>query len=200
MKIFSFKILLIASVIGITGCATSSSPSKPNSMIKSIESSSTNDLPIQKTNISQKFQFYKANLSVTQLIDSDAKYHSDKELELLLNEKLNNLLKKDNLLSTHIDANFLMIDAIYERRFIGDKTPIPSSSLSYPSYKYTIDVQNHTKSIAKVDKSKFSYKGNLSLTKRIIAKKLNNKTDEIQFINALANSIFEEIKNIHKKY
>ena len=189
MKNFSLKVLLIALVIGITGCTTPSTPTTQTTPVTT---------KIEKK-ISKKFQFYKANLDVTQLIDSDKKYHSDKELELLLNEKLRSLLEKNNLLSTKIDANFLMIDAVYERRFVGDKTPIPSNSLSYPSFEYTIDVKSHSKSLIKIQKSKFPFKGNLTLTRQIIAKKLNLKADEIQFIDALANSIFNDIKNLHKK-
>jgi len=187
MKNFSLKVLLIALVIGITGCAT---PTTPTDTKKAVTK--------EKAKISKKFQFYKADLSVTQLIDPDANYHTDKELERLLNEKLHHLLKQNNLLSTQTNTNFLMINATYERRFVGDKTSIPSSSLSYPSFKYTIDIKSHSKTLVKIEKKKFSFKGNLALNKQVIAKKLNKKTDEIQFINALADSIFKDIKNLQK--
>lgn len=203
MKKFSLKVLLAALVVGITGCTTPNTPKPLTQTPITTKASSITSTAVQsdsiansQIDISKKFQFYKANLSVTQLIDLDTSYHTEKELELLLNEKLRNLLEKENLLSTHINANFLMIDVIYERRFIGDKTPIPTTSLSYPSFEYTIDIKSHSKSLTKIDKSRFSYKGDLALTKRVIGKKLNKKSDEVQFIDALANNIFEDIKNL----
>ncbi len=189
MKKFSLKVLFITSIIVFTGCAIPSTPS----------SSNTHNAPTKistKIDKNKQFQIYKIPLSVTQLIDSDKKYHSDKELELLINEKLIALLKKENYLTTKTDANIIMITVSYERRFVGDKTPIPSTSLSYPKFEYSIDLHNQTKSIAKIKKSKYSYKGNLALTKKVISKTLDKKTDEMQFIDALVNSIFNDIKNL----
>lgn len=203
MKKLILKVLLATLIITLTGCTTPDTPEDlPNKSLTTTNLSSTSTsiepkfIPALKIDVSKKFQFYDINLSVTQLIDLDTSYHSDKEIAQLLNEKLRNLLKESNLLSTHINANFLMIDATYERRFVGDKTPIPTTSLSYPSFEYFIDIQNHTQSLNKIRKSKFSYRGTLKLTKQVIGKKLNSKLDEIQFINAFANSIFNEIKDL----
>ena len=65
----------------------------------------------------------------------------------MLNKKLHSLLEENNLLSTQKSMNTLVINATYKRKFVGDETPLPSDSLAYPHYQYTINVKNDSKSL-----------------------------------------------------
>jgi hypothetical protein len=179
MKKFSLKVVLIILIIGITGCGSSNTPSVP------------------KVKTSKEFQFDKVNLNVTQLVQPDISYHSNEELEQMLNKKLHSLLEENNLLSTQTDMNTLVINATYERRFVGDETPIPSDSLAYPHYQYSINVKDHTKSLTKIEKSNLIYQGGFTLNLQVMAGTLRDKKYEIQFINALANTIFKDIERLH---
>lgn len=181
MKKFSLKILLaVVAIITISGCGATGTPSVP------------------KVKTTEKFQFEKVNLNVTQLVQPKIVYHTKEELSEMLNKKLTSLLKENNLLSTQKDMDKLVINAIYERRFVGDETPMPSDSLAYPHYTYTIDVENNSKSLIKVKKENLTFSGGFSLNLQMMAGTLRDKKYEVEFINALANAIFEDIKNLQK--
>jgi hypothetical protein len=180
MNKFSLKVLLaIVTVINISGCGET-----------------TPSVPQVKT--STKFQFNEVNLKITQLIQPKITYHTEEELKMMLTKKLHSLLKENNLLSTQKSMNTLVINAIYERRFVGDETPLPSDSLAYPHYQYTINVKNNSKSLLKIKKDKLTYQGGFSLNLQVIAGTLRDKKYEVQFINALANTIFEDIKQLNQ--
>jgi len=134
---------------------------------------------------------------VTQSVQPKITYHTKEEFSKMLNTKLTSLLKENDLLSTQKSMNTLVINAVYERKFVGDGTPFPTDSLAYPRYKYTIDVKNDAKSLVKVQKENLVYNGGFSLNLQVIAGSLRDKKYEIQFINALATRIFEDIKDLH---
>jgi len=179
MKKFSLNVILTILIISIAGCGSSNTPSVP------------------KVKTSKEFQFDKVKLKVTQLIQPDITYHSSEELEQMLNKKLHSLLIENNLLSTQTNMNTLVINASYQRRFVGDETPIPSDSLAYPHYQYTIDIKDNTKSLTKIEKNDLTYQGGFSLNLQVMAGTLRDKKYEIQFINALANTIYKDIENLH---
>ena len=127
----------------------------------------------------------------------DISYHSGEELELMLNKKLHRLLEENNLLSTQTNMNTLVINATYERRFVGDETSISTDSLAYPHYQYSINVKSHTKLLTKIKKIDLTYQGGFTLNLQVIAGTLRDKKYEILFINALANTIFKDIERFH---
>ncbi len=179
MNKFSLKVLLaIVTVISISGCGAT-----------------TPSVPQVKT--SEKFQLNEVSLNVTQLVQPKITYHTEEELKMMLNKKLHSLLKENNLLSTKKSMNTLVINVIYKRKFVGDETPLPSDSLAYPHYQYTINVKNDSKSLLKIKKDELTYKGGFTLNLQVMAGTLRDKKYEIQFIDALANTIFEDIKQLN---
>ncbi len=183
MKRLGVALLLIAIM---TGCSAMQEP-------KAVKP----DTP--KVTLSNKFQFQKATLHLSELIDMDAAYHTEKELQELLNRQLQRLLENKKLLTEDKRANTLVIKVDYERRFVGDKTPIPSSALAYPSYAYSIDVMDHDKRLTNVTQKKKSFKGGLAMSKQVITKALNDKRHENTFINALARDIVASVQALQKE-
>ena len=149
---------------------------------------------VPKVMLTNKFQLQTATLHLSELIDAEPSYHTEKELQELLNMQLKRLLENKKLLTEDKRANTLVITVNYERRFVGDKTPIPSSALAYPSYSYAIDVMDHDKLLTKATQKKKSFKGGLAMSKQVITKALNDKRYENTFINALARDIVKSIQ------
>lgn len=178
MKKLSLSLLLVAIILGITGCG-SSSPSVP------------------KIIATEKFQFTSAKLNLSQLVKTKIVYHTQKELENILNDKLLKLLKKDGLLSDNISMNKIIVNANYERRFVGDETPVHTDSLGYPNYSYSIDIREAKKSLGTINKNNLVFNGGFVMNLQVIAGTLRDKKYELEFIDALANTIFEEIQNIN---
>ena len=178
MKKLSLSLLLIAILVGITGCSKNS-PSAP------------------KIKATEKFQFLNAKLNLSQFVKTKIVYHTKEELETILNNKLTKLLKDNELLSTDIKMNKLVINANYKRRFVGDKTAISTDSLAYPNYSYTINLVNNNKSIGTIKKDNLSFKGGFMMNLQIIAGTLRDKKYELEFIEALANKIFDDIENLN---
>lgn len=178
--ILSISVLLIGLLF--VGCG--SNPTVPDAL-SNIETS-------------KKFQFKKATLKLEQLINSDIVYHTQQELQDLLNKKLTELLKKNDLLSEDPTMNTLVIDSVYIRRFVGDQTPIPSDALGYPQYSYNIKVIDNGQEIRNYSRDNLTFQGGLVMNLKVIAASLRDKKDEIAFVNVLANTIIHGIKNLKK--
>ncbi len=178
MKKLSLSLLLVAIMVGIIGCGKNS-PSTP------------------KIKATEKFQFTNAKLNLSQLVNTKIVYHTQEELETIFNNKLTKLLKDNELLSSNSRMNSLVINANYKRRFVGDQTPIPSDSLAYPNYSYTIDVMNNDQSIGIIKRDNLTFKGGFTMNLQIIAGTLRDKKYELEFIEALANKIFKDIENLN---
>jgi hypothetical protein len=181
MKKLSLSILFVAIILGVTGCGNNN----PNTPIT------------KKINGTKKFRFTNAKLNLSQLVKTKIVYHTQKELETIFNNKLTKLLKNNKLLSKNTKMNKLVINANYQRRFVGDETPLSTDSLAYPNYSYTIDVINKNKSIGIIKQNKLTFVGGFSMNLQIIAGTLRDKKYELEFIDALANKVFEDIKNIN---
>ncbi len=183
MKRLGIALLFLAV---ITGCSATQEPKVAKS-----------EAP--KVVLSNKFQLHNATLHLSELIDAEASYHTEKELQELLNMQLKRLLENKKLLTQDKRANTLVITVNYERRFVGDKTPMPSHALAYPSYAYSIDVMDHKKLLTGMTQKKKSFKGGLAMSKQVITKALNDKRYENTFINALARDIVKSIQALQKK-
>ena len=178
MKRLGLSLLLIAIIVGITGCGKNS-PSAT------------------KIEATKMFQFTNAKLNLTQFVETKIVYHTKEELETIFNEKFTKALNNNNLLSNDKQMNTLVINVNYERRFVGDKTPMSSDSLAYPNYSYTIEVLNNNKSLGTIKKDNLTFKGGFSMNLQIIAASLKDKKYEIDFIEALSNAVFNDIENLN---
>ncbi len=179
-------ILALLFVAVMTGCSAAYAP-------KSVKS----DVP--KVILTHKFQLPDATLHLSELIDAEASYHTEKELQELLNRQLKGLLKNKKLLTEDKRANTLLITVEYERRFVGDKTPIPSSALAYPSYAYTVTVMDKDKVLTAATQKKKRFKGGLAMSKQVVNKLLHDKRNENTFISALARDIVKTIQALQQK-
>ncbi len=178
MKKLGLGLLLIAIIVGVTGCGK-------------------NTPAIPEKKVTKKFRFSNAKLNLTQDIETNIVYHTQKELETILNDKLTKLLEDTKLLSKNTRMNTLVINVNYERRFVGDETSIPSDSLRYPRYSYSIEIMDSNKSINTINKNNLAFKGGLKMNLKVIAGTLRDKKYELEFIDALANTIIEDIKNLN---
>ncbi len=178
MKTLGLSILFLAIM---TGCTSTQAPkaSKPE---------------VAKVILTDKFQFNGATLHLSELIDADVAYHTERELQEMLNSKFRSLLENKNLLAQDKRGDTLVVNVSYERRFVGDKTPFPSSSLAYPSYAYSIKIIDNDKPLASIEQDKKGFRGGLTMSKQVVAKSLNDKSYENIFINGLANDIFKSLQ------
>lgn len=168
----------MAIILGVTGCG-SNGPAVP------------------KIIATEKFQFSNAKLNLSQLVKTEIVYHTEKELEDILNNKLSKLLKTNGLLSDDNNMNKLVVQANYLRRFAGDQTPIPSDSLAYPSYSYSIKIMDNKKLLGTINRNNLTFKGGFTMNLQVLAGTFRDKKYELEFIDALANTIFEDIKNLN---
>lgn len=178
MKNNIIKLVGLLAMLGLVGCASSGSTSMP------------------KAETTKQFRFEAVNFKFDQLITPDIAYHTPEELEKMLNEKIASLLKEKGLFSQQEDMNKLNITASYQRRFGGDGTPIPSDALAYPRYSYKIVVQDGTKTIRSVEKDGLIYSGGMVMDLQVIALALRDKKYEIEFVDAFANTIVEQIEEL----
>ncbi len=158
--------------------------------------SNNNNIDVPSVKSTKKFQFSKIKLNLSQSSTSKIVYHTEEELSEIINNRLLELMKQENMLSTDELANKLIIKAFYYRRFVGDQTPFPSDSLAYPNYDYEIEVVNKEKKIEEIKRENLAFKGGFAYNLKVIAGTLRDKKYEIDFAQALANKIFEEIKSL----
>jgi hypothetical protein len=176
MKKISVTIALLAVVL-FTGCG-SSQPSVP------------------KVKTSEKFKLERVSLNLTEKVKTEIKYHTQDELEQLLNDMILEELTKKELFSTDSTMNTLKIDVVYKRRYVGDETPFPSDSLGYPFIDYKINVINGTKLLTEINQEDMSYKGGFTMNMQVMAGTLRDKKYELEFIQAVANKIIDDITKL----
>jgi len=152
------------------------------------------DTPEVKT--TKQFQFDGVNFKFNQLHTPTIAYHTPEELKKLLNDKIKSLLEDKGLLSNQETMNKLNITASYQRRFVGDATPLPTDSLSPPRYAYKIEVSNGSKVIKTVEQENLIFKGGIAMNFKILAGALRDKKYELDFIDALAIGIAEEVEGL----
>jgi len=179
------KILLKLSLsclflVGIVAC--SSSPSS-NSSIPAIETS-------------EQFRVENVSLSIDQFVTPDIQYHTDTEIQTLVTDGIKGDLMAADLLSTDASMDSLDIAITYQRRFVGDKTPIPSDSLAYPFFDYVIKIKGGDKQITTISKKNLTYSGGFAMNLKVAGGLLRDKTDELAFINALSESVANTIKSL----
>jgi hypothetical protein len=167
-------------LVGIVAC--SSTPSSDSS-IPAIETT-------------EQFRISNVSLSIEQFVTPDIQYHTDKEIQALVTDGIKNDLMAANLLSTDVAMDSLNIVITYQRRFVGDKTALPSDSLAYPFFDYVINIKSGDKKITAISKKNLTYSGGFGMNMKVAAGLLRNKTDELAFINALSESIANTIKSL----
>lgn len=146
--------------------------------------------------LGKQFKVGQVSLTVSQRVVPDITYHSEAELQRLLSQKLSVLLEKRGLLSHQPTANALNIQIQYQRNFLDDQTPNPSSALAYPRYDYEIKVMHGIQELAQIVEKNRVFKGRFIMNIDVLAGRLDKKSDEIVFIDKLANEIVRSVEKI----
>jgi hypothetical protein len=155
------------------------------------------DIPTVKT--TKYFNIKNVSLHLTQKVKTDIVYHTQKELQELLKNDIEKKLADKNLLSNDASMTKLVIDVSYTRHFVGDATPMSSDSLAYPNMNYTIKAYDGKKLLTTIEKKDLTYQGGFAMNLQVIAGTLRDKKYELDFINALANTIVNNIEEIHNQ-
>ncbi|MDR1007881.1 MAG: hypothetical protein LBL65_04865 [Campylobacteraceae bacterium] len=156
-------------------------------------SSGTPNLPVTK-----QFRFEGiGNFELAQLHNATIVYHTAQEIESMLNEKITKSMIEKRLFTNNENANILDIHALYFRRFLGDETPVKSDSLGYPMFDYSIKVLDNSQTILReISRGNLQFKGGFVMNVKILAGQLRDKEDELEFIDAFANTIAKSIEAI----
>ncbi|MDR2081672.1 MAG: hypothetical protein LBP54_07310 [Campylobacteraceae bacterium] len=175
-----FRIFVFSALSALfLGCG-GSSPNTPN-------------LPVTK-----QFRFDGiSNFELRQLHNATIVYHTAEEIEALLNEKITKFLVEKRLLTSDENANILEISLVYFKRFMGDETPVKSDSLGYPLFGYNIKVLDNNQTILReIDRRDLIFKGGFATNVKALAGQLREKEDELQFIDAFAETVTKSIEKI----
>ncbi|MBD5771854.1 hypothetical protein [Marinomonas colpomeniae] len=169
-------------LVGVVAC--SSSPSSDSS------------LPSIKT--SEQFRIENVALNVEQLVTPDIQYHTSAEIQSFVTDGIKENLSQAGLLTQDGTMDSLSIVITYHRRFVGDKTPIPSDSLAYPFFDYVIKIKSNDKQISTISKHNLTYRGGFTMNLKVAGGLLRDKSDEIAFIDALSRSVSDTIESLKK--
>ncbi|MBN1839440.1 MAG: hypothetical protein JW802_05290 [Campylobacterales bacterium] len=156
----------------------------------------TNHPNIPEVSLTKQFRFEKVSFHFYESRKSGIVYHTAQELESILNARILELLKEKNLLSNDKNMNQLIIDATYERVYVGDATPLPSDALRYPGYSYKLEVSDGTKVLKTIDRKGLTYKGGFAMNLQIIGATLRDKKYELEFLEAFAQTIVNSIEKL----
>ncbi len=135
-------------------------------------------------------------LKVEQRHTPDIVYHSEQEIQAYVKDEVIRLMKADGIFSKDDGAHALDISVVYKRRFVGDAFPTSTDSLGYPFFDYDITVLEGDKEITTVSRDGLTISGGFAMNFQVVGGVLREKSDEIPFMQILAASIFEEIKNM----
>jgi len=153
----------------------------------------TPQLPITK-----QFRFDGVTFYFAETHSTEISYHTNKELEALLNAKIVGLLKEKNLFSTDSTMNVLEIRASYIRTFNGDETPFSSDTLAYPRYSYKIEITDNKNLLRVFERRSLIFKGSFLTNLEALAFSMRDKSYEVPFIDAFAKDIVENIEELSK--
>lgn len=156
----------------------------------------TNHPNTPEETLTKQFRFKEITFSFKETRKSGITYHTERELESILNKRILELLQAKNLLSDNVNMNYLTIDATYHRTYVGDMTPFPSDALRYPEYSYKLEVADGDKILKTIDRKGLTYKGGFTMNLQIIGATLRDKKYELEFIEAFAQAIVENITKL----
>lgn len=174
---FLISSIMIITLILFTGCGGKSNV----------------DLP----KISSKYNMGNINLRVQQFHEPEIKYHTKAELNDMFKNGLVKKLDENNFISDNSRDNVLTVGVSYQRRFLGDETPIKSDSLGAPRFTYSIEIRDkNNKTLRELIRTNQIYSGGFLFNLKIIAGQVKEKKYEKDFIEALVNKIYKDIENI----
>jgi hypothetical protein len=178
-RILSYLVVAILAMLFV-GCGTSQ-PSSPEVFV------------------SKQLRIDKIEFNLTEYHKPEIVYHTKNELETLFKEGLFKKLNEKKLITEDKNADTVDIIIDYQRRYLGDATPLKSDSLGYPNYAYSIIVKNNGKDLLRKDRKNLIYQGGFVMNLQVIAGSLRDKKYEVDFIDALSNAITNEIENLNRK-
>ena len=149
--------------------------------------------------VSDKFKINQISFVLSQRMTPAISYHTESEFQKILAHKVVMLLGDNGLLTTKFPANSLNIQVNYKRNFIDEQTSQPSDSLAYPNYDYHIQVLDADKTIITLAQKNLIFKGPFIMDIDVLAGRLDKKSDEIVFIDAIALKIVKSIQKMQKQ-
>jgi len=170
--------IFVLAIVGIVGCNDSN-----------IKTTGSN------IKTSSKFSISTIDLTLTQSVKPKLVYHSELELQKLLHARVSKLLSNKQLLTEKKSANSLDINITYKRHFVGDGTPFPSDALAYPKFDLKIKLSDGNKELKTIEKNGITYKGGFVMNLAVIGATLRDKSHEIKFIDALAETVVKDIES-----
>lgn len=159
---------------------------------------STNDYRTPSIETTEKFRINTIAVHLIEKVSSDITYHTEEELTSKISTNIKANLEKNGLLSIDEKMNSIDISLTYIRRFVGDETPFPSDALGFPNFNYSITIYDGERVLTIITRSNLIYKGGFSEGIKVMAAQLNEKSDELPFIEAASNTIINAIKQLKK--
>ncbi|MBB1269117.1 hypothetical protein [Shewanella sp. SR44-3] len=144
----------------------------------------------------EKFNLGNISLTVNQFVTPEIVYHSHDEIKDLVVAGIKSNLKQADLITTDTTMNSLDIVMIYNRRFVGDATAIPSDSLAYPIYDYEIKVKDGDKLLTTISRKNLVFNGGFAMNLKLMGGLLRDKSDETVFIEALSKTVAKSIQEL----
>lgn len=150
--------------------------------------------------VSKQLKINNIEFNLTEFHKSEIVYHTKNELETIFKNDFLKKLKEKDLITEDSNADKVDIVIEYQRRYVGDATPLNSDSLGYPNYAYKIIVKdNKDKELLKKDRKNLIYQGGFAMNMQVIAGTLRDKKYELEFIEALSNTLVNEIDALDRK-
>ncbi len=178
MKKLAARILVIAlTSVGLIACG--GTPQQPAA---------------ETVTLSSAINVKELDLNLTFKHTPEIKYHTQEELTSLVTSLLKTKLKEKQLLSTAPEADSIVINVDYFRRFLGDATPLPSDSLAAPEFEYQIKLAQGQEMKTVVSRDNLVYKPGFASSLKIIGGGLRDKEDELPFVEALVNTLIDDIE------
>jgi hypothetical protein len=169
---------------GLSGCSNTN------------RSSATAQPSVQTT---EKFNIGNISLTVNQMVTPEIEYHTNEEIQELVAAGIKANLYQAGLITTDTTMNSLEIVMTYDRRFVGDETPIPSDSLAYPFFSYDIKIKDGDTLLTTISKKNLIFNGGFAMNLKVMGGLLREKSDETVFMDALSRTVVKSIKEFKDK-
>ncbi|MCF7361452.1 hypothetical protein L3V23_05100 [Vibrio sp. A1-b2] len=147
--------------------------------------------------VTAQFHIDKINVQVTQFHEPAIEYHSKEELSTMVESLVLTKLADKGMLSDAPGMDTITINIDYTRRFVGDATPIPSDSLGYPEFNFNVQRAGDEPTKPLINRNNLVYKGSFAQNLQVIAGALRDKSVENDFVEAIANTVVNDIEELN---
>ncbi len=152
---------------------------------------------VKEVKIGHQFNLNQVSLKLIESMTPSAMYYSESELQSFLIRDLRKHLTLQGKFSTTPSVNRLNIKLSYQRNFLGEQSSAPTNALAYPSYTFEVSVvngRNTREVLARIAEKNRVFKGRFIMDIDVQAGRLDNKSDELVFIDGIAKSIVRSLQ------